>query len=163
MKQTHGVPREFFEAHVVLEMNECIRWPFGHSSSGYGKLYVGTSREDNRTEHVHVLACLRVNGPKPPGLQVAHAVGCPRDCFNPRHLRWDTVKGNLADRVADGTLRRGETHPRAKITEVQALEIKRRYANGGISMTTLAAEYGLEKTTVRTLIRGKTWKHLPDV
>jgi hypothetical protein len=29
---------------------------------------------------------------------------CPRrDCINPRHLRWDSRKGNFADKVADGT------------------------------------------------------------
>jgi hypothetical protein len=152
----------FFEQAMLLETDECIRWPYGHTSAGYGRIYIGTSREDNRNTTVHELACIRAHGPCPPGMQVAHNVGCPRDCFNPRHLRWDTVKGNLADRVADGTLRRGVSHPRAKLTERQVKQIRRRYAKGGITMTQLAEQYGLEKSSVRNLIRRKTWKHLED-
>jgi hypothetical protein len=159
MAARRGEGRAFFDRVMLMETDECIRWPFGHSSAGYGKLYIGTSRGNNQTESVHVLTCLHAHGPKPPGMQVAHSVGCPRDCFNKRHVRWDTVKGNLADRVADGTLRHGETHPRAKLTEKDVMVIRERYRRKA-PQKELASRYGVSIWTIRDIVQGKSWGHL---
>jgi hypothetical protein len=151
--------QQYFEEYLLLETDECIRWPFGHSTRGYGKLSLGGRRGESRSVDIHVLACERIHGPRPPKLEVAHSCR-NRDCFNPRHLRWDTRKGNLADRVADGTMPWGESHPRAKVTEADVLVMRAMYAKGGITMTALAKQYGLEKSTVRAIIRKETWRHV---
>lgn len=44
-------------------------------------------------------------------------------CVNPRHLRWDSRAGNLADRLTHGTDHRGEKAPWAKLTDSDILEI----------------------------------------
>jgi DNA-binding MarR family transcriptional regulator len=54
----------------------------------------------------------------------------------------------------------GESHPRAKVTEADVLVMRAMYAKGGITMTALAKQYGLEKSTVRAIIRKETWRHV---
>lgn len=54
----------------------------------------------------------------------------------------------------------GERHPKAKITEAQAIEVRRR-AVAGESNKLLSQEYGIAGPTVSAIKTGATWKHLP--
>ena len=56
-------------------------------------------------------------------------------------------------------LRRGETHPRAKLTTEQVKEIKRRCAEGEMQLT-LANEHGLSPSTISMIVMGKNWAHI---
>jgi hypothetical protein len=57
---------------------------------------------------------------------------------------------------------RGPTRPTTKLTPQQVIEIRRRYAEGGISMSQLAEEYGVVATNINLIIQRKTWKDLPE-
>lgn len=53
---------------------------------------------------------------------------------------------------------RGVKNGRAKLTEEQVAEIRERYANGDIGYGTLAKEYGIQKSHVASIIKGRLWK-----
>lgn len=102
------------------------------------------------------------HGEIPAGLAVLHRCDNPR-CVNPAHLFLGTQIDNIADMVAKGRQRGdhrpGSKCPTAKLTEAQAIEIKRRGGAGEVH-TRLAAEFGLSQASVSALVRGETWPHL---
>ena len=57
---------------------------------------------------------------------------------------------------------RGEQHGSAKVTEAQVREIRRRYAQGGISYRRLGAEYGVNDATTYRIVTRKLWRHVED-
>jgi len=58
--------------------------------------------------------------------------------------------------------RHGQIHPRARFTEAEVLEIRRRYAAGGISQAKLAKEIGCSESAICSIISRRCWAHLPD-
>jgi hypothetical protein len=54
----------------------------------------------------------------------------------------------------------GEGHRSAKLTEEQVLEIRRRYAKGGVRQVDLAAEFGIDQTHVSDIVRRNVWRHV---
>jgi hypothetical protein len=61
------------------------------------------------------------------------------------------------------THHKGEKHGRAKVTTEQVIEIRRRYAAGDVSQTTLAAEFGITQSACSLIILRKKWKHIPEI
>ena len=57
-------------------------------------------------------------------------------------------------------LRRGINHPRAKITEIQVLEIRAMYPIRKISTTQIARRYSISRATLHSIIHRKIWKHI---
>ena len=51
----------------------------------------------------------------------------------------------------------GELNPQAKLTMVKAREIRSRYAAGGISMTQLGKEYGVDTKRISEIVRNLAW------
>jgi hypothetical protein len=77
------------------------------------------------------------------------------------NLAWGTPKENGADLTKHGTIR-GAKNPKARLTEYQVIEIRRRYASGcGKGMKALADEYGVHKTCICFLLTRRSWTHLP--
>ena len=76
---------------------------------------------------------------------------------------------NHPQRTDPSKVLRGERVGHAKLTAIQVLEMRTRYATGGISMPMLAREYGVCYATARSAIKGEHWAHLtapspsPDV
>ena len=55
---------------------------------------------------------------------------------------------------------RGEKNNLAKVNEEKVREIRVRFANGGITKSQLAQEYGVHKSTIGYIINRKTWSHI---
>ena len=81
---------------------ECIEWPWATSGQGYGMMSLNGK---SRNAHAAVLMIRSGLEQHPEGWVACHMpVICHnRSCVNPLHLRWDTVAGNLADRIIDDT------------------------------------------------------------
>jgi DNA-binding MarR family transcriptional regulator len=54
---------------------------------------------------------------------------------------------------------KGERNCKAKLTSAQVLEI-RALKNGEESMRDIGKKYGVSNTAVKSILDGKTWKHL---
>ena len=58
---------------------------------------------------------------------------------------------------------RGEKSPKAKLTVVEVLAIKKEYRESDISQTDLAKKYGVTQSNISRIINGVTWAHLLGV
>ena len=123
--------------------------------TGYLQVGIGHAR----TVRVHVMVCETFHGPRPEGKEVAHGNGNQLDC-SAANLRWATRSENAQDRVRHGTAHskppKAEAHFRAKLTLQEVRAIRAAWC-GGEAQRSLARRYGLDKSTVRDLVTGKTW------
>lgn len=151
----HGEPVEWLLAHVNHLGDECLRWPFSRYQNGSAQVrYRGASTRASR-----IMCTLAHGEPFEPGLEAAHS--CGKDhlgCVNPRHLRWDTPKGNCADRVEHGTENRGERQWMAKLTRDDVRQI--RSMEGMFTHMELAKMFKVARMTVTDILRRKTWSWL---
>ncbi len=151
-----GEPLAYLHAHLDDDTAECVVWPYGVNSAGYGRVWVAGALRS-----VHVVACEHAHGPRPPGMEAAHApVICHTPlCFNGRrHLSWKTSAQNKADRIADGTHLAGESAPAAKLTLSQVRIIRSRHAAGGVSQASLAREFAMAPSAISMIINGQRWR-----
>lgn len=142
----------------------CWLWMGTTDTCGYGRLVVG-SRTDGtrRLAGAHRIAYALAAGPIPAGGQVLHRCDTPA-CVRPDHLFLGTQADNIADMVSKGRQRggslRGEKNPTAKLTWAKVTEIRRLYANGGVSQRALGEMFGVEQTSVGFVVRGETWREV---
>lgn len=47
-----------------------------------------------------------------------------------------------------------------RLTEDDVLELRRRYADGGVTQKELAKEFGVDKSSISLIIRRKKWTHI---
>lgn len=121
----------------------CREWNRGRDTNGYG---TGATINGRRIR-AHVLMWTLANGPVPKGLQVRHSCDNP-PCINPAHLLIGTASDNMTDRSARGR------NPLAKSTAEQRRIIRQRT---DLSICTLAAMFGLARSSVSAIRRGKTY------
>lgn len=57
-------------------------------------------------------------------------------------------------------LARGERNGFARLTRMQVIEIRTRYAAGGVTHTQLGAEYDVHWSTIHAIVTRKNWKHV---
>lgn len=146
-----GAPLAFLRAASIGSTDECILWPFGTAGGGYGVLWVDGR---NTYAHRHVLDLAGV-APADPSMEVAHAPGICHNpaCVNPRHLRWATRVENHADKLIDGTHRRGERNTGAKLTNATADAIR----NDPRGHTAVAREKGVSPSTIGRIRRMQSY------
>lgn len=141
-----GKSQAFLERAIAYEGDECLLWPYGRHSQGYGLVVKG-----GKQYRVHTLVCEARHGPSPSSVhEVAHGCGNGHlGCVTPRHLRWATRAENVDDKVRHGRASRG-------LTKEQALAIYAR-AVGGERYADIAASFGVHWRTVAGIKRGETW------
>jgi hypothetical protein len=128
-------------------------WPCRFSKFPSG--HVGFWME-GRTHQAHRAAWLFTNGPIPEGMCVLHRCDNP-PCCNPAHLFLGTRIDNVRDRDSKGRQAIGARHAHSKLTMEIALEIRAMRATG-VTLSSLAAKYGVHRSTIRCLLRGDSWK-----
>lgn len=108
---------------------------------------------------VHQLVLVTFVGECPPGYECAHFDG---NRANNRldNLRWDTRKGNSADKRRHGTDPKGERHGMAIIREVDVPGIRIRAANGE-RHGDLGKEFGVTASAIQRLVSRLSWAHVP--
>lgn len=145
----------------VDKSGECWLWLGCKNARGYGVFNIS-----DRARLAHRVAWELMHGPIPKGKCVLH--DCPGG-DNPacmRHLWLGSRRDNNLDSIRKGTFVYppggvvGEGHGCAKLTDSIVIEIRSRYAAGGILYRELAAEFGIHPVTVGDIIRRTTWKHV---
>lgn len=141
----------------VLITEKCWLWTGHTNHAGYGTLGI----DGGPDQFAHRLSYELHVGPIPEGMRVCHTCDNP-PCVNPAHLFPGTNADNMEDKVRKGRQMRGSRQHFAKLTEETVVEIRRRYAAGGIMQKDLAAEYGVSRGTMSQLLSGQLWKHVPS-
>lgn len=151
-----GAPLAFLMAALVSETDDCINWPFFKNQQGQGRLLI-----DGSQEYASRAVCQRAHGAPPTAKhEAAHLCGKGHDgCINPRHLRWATHAENEADKILHGTHNRGERHGRAKLSEADACEIRKRVKEGE-TLRAVANSYNVSQPTVSRLVNRINWSHM---
>lgn len=151
-----------FRAKVEIKgPDDCWNWyDRGITINGYGKFFISldpdqinpAAKQPRKGEfRAHRVAYVIACGNDPGSLDVCHSCdNCA--CCNPGHLFLGTRQENLRDMTRKGRARHrpvnGEANPRAKLTEADALTIRRRYASEPIGPKRLAKEYGVAHSLV---------------
>lgn len=152
-------PNKRFEFWLRVDVgteDEC--WPWrGSKRRHYGEFKVAGKR------HIaHRLAYELATGIEPGELLVCHRCDNPL-CCNPAHLFLGTVADNNRDKVEKGRQARfpGSLNPRAKLTEDDVREIRRRRANGEKGRA-LAAEFKVSPSRITMLANPRygIWSHV---
>lgn len=143
-------PKEqWLREQMERETDECIIWPW-RIHHGYAYF---------RTKSAARLVCLIAYGPAPEGMNdSAHSCG-NRACVNKRHLRWDSRKGNLADKLKHGTMPFGEDTNSVKLTKAEVLEIRKKLRHGA-SQKELAAQFGVSQMQICRIKRRENWTNI---
>jgi hypothetical protein len=128
----------------------CLEWKGSLDTSGYGLIRVGKS-----LKKVHRWAYETKVAPIPNGLLVLHHCD-NRKCYNVEHLFLGTLQDNINDRNAKQRQARGERN-RHKLKEVEVRDILNR---PHAQACDLAAQYGVSVSTIYTIRKRKSWKHV---
>ncbi|MBT1154359.1 HNH endonuclease [Aminobacter anthyllidis] len=149
-RRSGDAERYFREVVIAYEGDECLAWPFSRSSNGYGQVWV-----DGKVHAVHRLVCEEVNGlPPTPEHEAAHKCGKGHEsCCTKAHLVWKTHAENMADMFDHGTGHR-------KLSEEDVREILS--LKGKLLHREIAARFGIHKSNVSHILRGKTWGWLAN-
>jgi len=82
-----------------------------------------------------------------------------RLCINPAHLSLGSHADNCADKVLKGRQARGERSGNAKLKDLEVIQIKRKLLRG-VSISSLAIDFGVSSMCISRIRSGKTWSHL---
>jgi hypothetical protein len=134
--------------------NECWNWK-GSLCGRDGRGRIGV---EGKNLYVYRYSYILHIGPIPFGLSVIHKCDNPK-CVNPKHLSVGTHSDNMLDAYKKNRKSNlGVKNPRAKLTEEQVKEIRRRYPReGGVG---LAKEFGLERSVPYAIYIRKIWHSL---
>src|SRR5687768_5617670 len=148
--------REGFMKRVYPEPNTgCWLWTGRLNHDGYGSLHIKDNEFGVNTAHRYSYILHKGDLG---GLQVLHMCDV-RCCVNPDHLFLGTQTENIRD--MDLKKRRnnakGSKHGFAKITEQQALEIKKLYSTGNYRQVDISKMYGVERGVVSAIVNSRTW------
>jgi hypothetical protein len=138
----------------VDRAHSCWIWRAACRGDGYGAFSV-----KGRQIAAHRYSYEVHHGEIPQGMVVMHTCDRPT-CVNPAHLRLATNAENAADSARKARRPRGSRQHAAKLTEGQVLDLRARYAAGGVSQKELAAEYGVSHALVSNIITRRIWNHI---
>lgn len=134
--------------------DDCWNW----KGSLCGRDGRGRLRVSGENVYAHVFSYQLHIGDIPVGIRILHKCDNPR-CVNPAHLFLGTHSDNMKDAYKKRRKSNsGVKNPKAKLTEEQVREIRRRYPKeGGVK---LAKEFGLERSAPYRIFHRKQWRNV---
>ena len=146
---------EFFNSFIYKNTTTgCWEWQ-GETKEGYGYFFI-----NKIDKAVHRIMYEKYKGKIPHKKNVCHS--CDNTiCCNPEHL-W---LGSQADNVRDMIIKKrdhksfGINHHRAKVTEKDVYEIRKKY-NEGMKMKSIHRLLNIPYRTIQHICTNNTWKHL---
>lgn len=152
----HDLRPRFVARLHAPRANGCVEWAAWRDRDGYGifqfrlhgkKFKIRAHRAAFMIENDIALSRDEV---------VRHACDNPL-CCNPDHLEIGSHADNVADMVKRKRNARGTRHGRAKLTQVQAEQIRRLAVEPKANKTHIACRFGVTPKIVRMIVRGEIW------
>jgi hypothetical protein len=142
--------------------NDCWKWTGYRNKQGYGRVQINewsyyAHRVIYSLVHPNTIEWRAPKNSKEAGF-LLHTCDNP-SCCNPKHLFVGTHADNMADKAAKGRspdFSSGKA-PRCKLSMAQAREI-RQLRKDGVSARDLAQRYGISLPSIKTLLRGHSYK-----
>lgn len=146
-----------FWSHFTPE-GECLVWSRARIAKGYGEVWIPFMKETKYTHHV---AFFLTHGYWPK--YVLHTCDNP-PCGKPSHLVDADHEANMLDAWGKGRLplpprMLGSTHPNAKLTDAQVIEMRSRFA-AGEPFAALGRAFGISRSVAHKIVTRRAWKHL---
>lgn len=128
---------------------------------GYLQLKLRTDMNGDKVIKVHQLVMRQFNG-NPVGLNDATIDHIDGNKYNNHYnnLRWLERADNSRVRMTNYN---GERNPSARLTNQQAIEIYNSIVNKEMSYTQLAKKYGVKRSTIANIGRGKNWRNIIEL
>lgn len=136
----------------VDKTENCWIWTAAVDRKGYGKLGMRIDGKP-RTVQAHRVAYQMLVGPIPDGMVLCHRCDNP-PCVNPTHLFVGTIADNMRDMARKGRFSRSQ----AKLTPELVREIRSRYIPRRVSLTMLAAQYGVSFQLISLVVNRRIWQ-----
>lgn len=149
----------------------CWNWHKSKNKKGYGH----TAYNHIRSYSAHRASYKIFNGEIPESMVVRHKCDNPA-CVNPEHLELGTHQDNADDKVKRGRQSKGTSSGRTKLTEGDIIEMRVLYKyyltkrkSKKCKIYSKYSTIGLSKmfqigiSTVDSIVRGESWKHVPMV
>lgn len=158
--QLDNYPELLFKRLMSLTIagdNNCIVWTRTTNQDGYGRVRILDSLES--AHRMSFLAYHRMKGDVyNTKVELMHSCN-NRQCINPLHLSPGSHLQNMQSTVFPN--REGSRNVKAKLTEADVIEIRRRVAAKEFgAFTELAREFGVSATTVKRIAKGILWTHV---
>jgi hypothetical protein len=145
-------PKEWLLARSRIGEKGCWNWTHGKTGSNYGVAYFNVNGVKKQFS-THWLSFVLCNGDLVDGMFVCHRCDNPT-CVNPEHLFAGTHSDNMLDAISKGRV----IPPNGlKLNYKMANEIRQRYAAGGCTTRSLAAEYNVGKSLIHAIVAGNCW------
>ena len=121
-------------------------------------------RSGNRKIHqkkVHVLVLMTFIGAKPIRMQARHFPDRNKSNNRLSNLSWATAKVNNLDKIAHGTIVRGERQAASKFTVDDVVKM-RQMRRAGMTLSAIQQNIGKGSlVAIGLAVRGKTWAFVP--
>lgn len=134
----------------VSKTDGCWEWMGSRNNRGYGQLGLNGK----------LVLAHRFSMGMPAGALVLHRCDNP-PCVRPSHLFLGSHVDNMADMKSKGrrTWRGmpGESHPMAKLSGAQVMEI-RELLDWGFSQRVIGEAYGVSREAVKDIKSGRNWR-----
>jgi hypothetical protein len=154
---------ERFYTNLTTGPNSCLLWKGSTNNQGYGRFRI--YRKDCTARLLaHRVAYFLDAEANPGPLVVRHSCDTPA-CCNPKHLSTGTQVDNWLDSHTRGRASAppknfGETHRSAKLADESVQSIRDEYAAGGCTYRSLGLKYGVNRSTIGMIVRGRNWAHV---
>lgn len=149
---------ERFSRQIDKREGGCWLWLGTKRPNGYGQIQEGG--KGSRTRSAHRVAYELANGPIPRGQVVMHSCDNP-GCVNPAHLSLGRPIDNTNDMIVKGRKRTvaplGVENGKAILNDELVRYIRTQTTK---SLSQLASELGVGKTTIRSVRNKRCWAHV---
>jgi hypothetical protein len=151
--KSHTLTARFWEHVDVKSKNECWEWQGSKTAANYGLMYW-----NGELEYTHRISLELDGRPVPSRWHACHTCDNP-PCVNPQHLFPGTPRENVLDKVSKGRHTFGESHPNAKLSDID-IDIIRQMAEDGVFFSDIAKKFDISDShvsrTVARLVRRNT-------
>jgi len=143
---------------------DCWLWMAGKSKKGYGRF-----KAQKFSALAHRMAWHITHGRVPIHNEEDYLCVCHRcdvrSCCNPAHLFIGTNMDNVRDMVSKGRQQHGNRRGKssnivngnAKLTPIQAIEIRAIYSQGDFTQREIAAKFNVTQACISLITSGRSW------